>query len=125
MKEILLLHYPPCGTCRKALAYLKNKGISFTARNIKEENPSYAELQKWIPASGLPFRKFFNTSGQVYRDLNLKEKLPTMTEEEALQLLSGDGMLVKRPLLITEHGVLAGFREEAWEALLNAADTQK
>ncbi len=125
MKEMLLLHYPLCGTCRKALAYLKSKGVAFVARNIKEDKPSYAELQKWILASGLPVRKFFNTSGQVYRDLNLKEKLPIISEEDAIQLLSGNGMLLKRPLLVTEHKVLAGFKEETWDTLINAAHAQK
>lgn len=117
MKVFLL--YPPCSTCRKAKKWLDDNGVCYSARHIKEENPSYEELAQWVQASGLPIKKFFNTSGQVYRDLNLKERLPEMSQEEQLRLLASDGMLVKRPLLILENKVLVGFQEAQWqEALL-------
>ena len=93
-------------------------GIAYTDRHIKEENPSYEELKLWYERSGLPLKKFFNTSGLLYKSLNLKEKLPTMTEEEQLRLLATDGMLVKRPLVVLEDRVLTGFREAEWESLL-------
>ena len=113
---MLFLEYPPCSTCQKARAWLDANGIAYTSRHIKEENPSYEELKAWYASSGLPLKKFFNTSGLVYKALNLKEKLPTMTEEEQLQLLATDGMLVKRPLIVMENGtVLTGFREKEWE----------
>ena len=117
---MLFLEYPPCSTCRKARAWLDEHNVSYTARHIKNENPGYEELKAWYAMSGLPLKKFFNTSGLVYKNLNLKDKLPTMTEEEQLQLLATDGMLVKRPLVVTEEGkVLTGFREKEWsEALL-------
>ena len=94
------------------------QGASYTDRHIKEEKPSYEELKAWYEASGLPLKKFFNTSGLLYKSLNLKEKLPTMSEEEQLRLLAGDGMLVKRPILITDRGITTGFREDAWQELL-------
>lgn len=112
---ILFLEYPPCSTCKKAKAWLQEKGVDFQSRHIKEQNPSYEELKQWHGRSGLPIKKFFNTSGLLYKSLNLKEKLPAMTEEEQLRLLSSDGMLVKRPILITEKAVIPGFRAEAWE----------
>lgn len=112
---ILFLEYPPCSTCKKAKAWLQEKGVDFQSRHIKEQNPSYEELKQWHGRSGLPLKKFFNTSGLLYKSLNLKEKLPAMTEEEQLRLLSSDGMLVKRPILITEKAVIPGFRAEAWE----------
>ena len=112
---MLFLQYPPCSTCKKAKAFLDVQGVSYTARHIKEENPSYEELKAWVEMSGLPLKKFFNTSGLLYKSMNLKEKLPTMTEEEQLKLLASDGMLVKRPILVTEKTVLTGFREEAWK----------
>ncbi len=117
---MLFLEYPPCSTCKKAKQWLLGNHVSFTARHIKEENPSYEELAHWYSISDLPLKKFFNTSGLVYKSLNLKDKLPTMSEEEQLRLLASDGMLVKRPLVITEEGkVLTGFREKEWaEALL-------
>ena len=117
---MLFLQYPPCSTCKKAKAWLDAHNVSYTARHIKNENPSFEELKAWYSISGLPLKKFFNTSGLVYKNLNLKDKLPTMTEEEQLQLLATDGMLVKRPLVVTEDGkVLTGFREKEWsEALL-------
>ena len=115
---MLFLQYPPCSTCKKAKAFLDVQGVSYTARHIKEENPSYEELKAWVEMSGLPLKKFFNTSGLLYKSMNLKEKLPTMTEEEQLKLLASDGMLVKRPILVTGDTVLTGFREEAWKIAL-------
>ena len=112
---MFFLEYPPCSTCRKAKKWLDDNGIQYTARHIKEENPSYEELREWLDKSGLPVKKFFNTSGMIYRDLGLKDKLPTMTTEEQLRLLATDGMLVKRPLVIGEDFVLTGFREKEWE----------
>ena len=117
---MLFLEYPPCSTCKKARAWLDSHNIAYTARHIKEENPSYEELKHWLETGGQPIKKFFNTSGLVYKSLNLKDKLPTMTEDEQLQLLATDGMLVKRPVIVTEDGkVLTGFKEKEWaEALL-------
>ena len=115
---MLFLQYPPCSTCKKAKSFLDEQGASYTARHIKDENPSYEELKAWVEMSGLPLKKFFNTSGLLYKSMNLKEKLPTMTEEEQLRLLASDGMLVKRPILVTEKAVLTGFREEAWKEAL-------
>ena len=117
---MLFLEYPPCSTCQKARKWLDAQGVSYTARHIKEDNPSYEELKAWYEASSLPLKKFFNTSGLVYKNLNLKDKLPTMSEEEQLRLLATDGMLVKRPLVVANNGkILTGFREKEWsEALL-------
>ena len=115
---MLFLCYPKCTTCRKAKAWLEEQNISFTLRDIKEENPTEEELQSWWQRSGLPLRKFFNTSGLQYKALGLKDKLPTMTEEEQLALLAGDGMLIKRPLLVGDDFVLTGFRQAEWEARL-------
>ena len=112
---MLFLEYPPCSTCKKAKAWLDAHGVSYTARHIKEENPSYEELKLWHERGGLPLKKFFNTSGLLYKSLNLKEKLPSMGEEEQLRLLATDGMLVKRPLVVMEDTVLTGFREADWE----------
>ena len=116
---MLFLEYPPCSTCKKAKKWLDDLGITYTDRHIKENNPSYEELKSWYAISGLPLKKFFNTSGLQYRALELKDKLPTMGEEEQLQLLSSDGMLVKRPVLVTDDGkVLTGFKEADWEKIL-------
>ena len=115
---MLFLEYPPCSTCRKAKKWLDDNGIQYTARHIKEENPSYEELKEWLEKSGLPVKKFFNTSGMLYRDLGLKDKIPAMTTEEQLQLLATDGMLVKRPLVVGEDFVLTGFKEKEWTAKL-------
>ena len=115
---MLFLEYPPCTTCKKAKKWLDDNGISYEDRHIKENNPSYEELKVWYEKSGLPLKKFFNTSGIQYRALELKDKLPTMTEEEQLRLLSTDGMLVKRPLVVTETAVLTGFKAEDWEKKL-------
>ncbi len=111
--------YPKCTTCKKAQNWLDSKGIEYSIRNIKEENPTYEELKEWHEKSGLPVKKFFNTSGILYRSMNLKEKLDNMTDDEKLRLLAGDGMLVKRPLLICENRVLVGFKEKEWEELSN------
>ena len=115
---MLFIHYPPCSTCKKAKKWLDDHGLSFTARHIKEENPTYEELKRWYETSGLPLKRFFNTSGLLYKSLGLKEKLAAMSEEEQLRLLASDGMLVKRPLLITEDKILVGFKEAEWEKLL-------
>lgn len=115
---MLFIEYAKCSTCKKAKNWLENHDISFTDRPIKEEAPTYEELKMWHRQSGLPLKKFFNTSGQLYRSLSLKEKLPSMSEEEQLKLLSSDGMLVKRPLIITENDVLVGFKEKEWEEKL-------
>ena len=115
---MLFLQYPPCSTCQKAKKWLDAQGLAYTDRHIKEANPTYEELKAWYEASGLPLKKFFNTSGLLYKSLNLKEKLPAMSEEEQLRLLATDGMLVKRPILITDRGITTGFREDAWQELL-------
>ena len=116
---MLFLEYPPCSTCRKAKAWLDGHGVACTARHIKEQNPTYEELSHWQETSGLPLKKFFNTSGLQYRALELKDRLPGMSAEEQLRLLATDGMLVKRPLVITDEGkVLTGFREKEWEETL-------
>ncbi len=116
---MLFICYPKCSTCKKAQSWLNEKGISYELRDIKENNPTYDELKKWYSASGLPLKRFFNTSGLLYKSMELKDKLPEMSEEEQLQLLATDGMLVKRPLLIAENGiVLTGFKEKEWEVLL-------
>ena len=115
---MLFIEYPPCSTCKKAKQWLEEKGVPYTARHIKEQNPSFEELKAWYAMSGLELKKFFNTSGLVYKSLNLKEKLPTMTEEEQLRLLASDGMLVKRPLVIGEDFVLTGFKQAQWEEKL-------
>ena len=115
---MLFLHYPRCTTCQKAKKWLDDNGISYEDRHIKENNPTYEELKIWYEKSGLPLKKFFNTSGIQYRALELKDKLPAMTEEEQLQLLATDGMLVKRPLVVTDTVVLTGFKAEEWEKKL-------
>ena len=115
---MLLLCYPKCSTCMKAKKHLNQLGVVFDERDISRENPTAAELKQWIARSGLPVKKFFNTSGKLYQSLQLKEKLPTMSEREMIALLASDGMLVKRPLLIKENQVLVGYRAEAYAALV-------
>ena len=111
---VTFICYPKCTTCQKAQKWLEEKGVAYTLRNIKEDKPSFEELSAWYAQSGLPLRKFFNTSGLLYKSLALKDKLPAMTEEEMLRLLATDGMLVKRPLLIGDGFVLVGFKEAQW-----------
>ena len=106
--------YPKCTTCQKAKKYLDERGAEYEMRDIKTENPSFEELKEWYILSGLPLNKFFNTSGLLYKSMALKDKLPSMSEEEMLELLATDGMLVKRPLLVGEDFVLTGFKEKDW-----------
>ena len=115
---MVFLCYERCTTCKRAKAWLIDRGIAFTERPIKEENPSLEELRQWYQRSGLPLKKFFNTSGLLYKSMELKDKFPTMTEEEQLRLLATDGMLVKRPMVILEDKVLVGFRENEWAEML-------
>ncbi len=115
---MLFLEYPKCSTCKRAKKWLDEHNIEYTDRDIKLDNPSFEELKDWYGKSGLPLKKFFNTSGLIYRDLGLKDKLENMSENEQLTLLSGDGMLVKRPLAISENAVLIGFKEKEWEEKL-------
>ena len=118
---MVFICYPKCTTCQKARKWLDENGVAFEERHIKDDNPSAAELKAWQSLSGLPLRKFFNTSGLKYKELQLKERLPAMGEEEQLALLASDGMLVKRPLLVGEGFVLVGFKEDAWRAALSNA----
>ena len=111
---MLLICYPKCSTCKKAQKWLDEKGIEYDYRDIKEDNPSLDELKRWYAQSGLELKRFFNTSGQLYKSMALKDKLPLMSDEEKLSLLSGDGMLVKRPILIDGDTVLVGFKESDW-----------
>lgn len=115
---MLFIQYPPCTTCRKAKAWLDAHGLDYDDRHIKLNNPTYEELKHWLEVSGLPLKKFFNTAGLLYKSMNLKDRLPAMTAEEQLRLLASDGMLVKRPILVTGGKVLVGFREKEWEQLL-------
>ena len=122
--KILFVEYPKCSTCQKAKKWLEENGVLFEDRHIKEQNPTEKELTEWIAKSGLPVKKFFNTSGMLYKELGLKDKLPKMTEQEQIQLLSTDGMLVKRPLVIADDTVLVGFRPEAWELLKTGEESR-
>ena len=114
--------YPKCTTCQRAKKWLDDNRIEYELRDIKLENPTLEELTEWYEKSALPLKRFFNTSGQLYRSLQLKDKLPAMSEEEQLRLLASDGMLVKRPLLITDSVVLPGFKEKEWSVLIDSAD---
>lgn len=114
----MFVQYPKCSTCRKAKSWLDGHGIDYDDRHIVEENPTADELRTWREASGLPLRRFFNTSGKKYRELGLKDRLASMSDEEMLELLASDGMLVKRPLIVTPDTVLVGFREKEWSAAL-------
>lgn len=111
---MLFVCYPKCSTCKKAEKWLTEQGVSFEKRDIKLENPTKEELREWRRKSGLPLKRFFNTSGNLYKEMKLKDKLPGMTEEEQYDLLATDGMLVKRPILVTEGKVLVGFKEDEW-----------
>lgn len=115
---VTIVGYPKCTTCKRAEAFLKEMGVDYTYRHIKDERPSRDELVSWHAQSALPLKRFFNTSGMKYRELNLKDKIPSMSEDEQFDLLATDGMLVKRPILITERGVTTGFKEDAWKLLL-------
>lgn len=115
---MLFIQYPPCSTCKKAKVWLDDHGISYTERHIKEDNPSYDELKAWYEMSGLPLKRFFNTSGLLYKSMGLKDKLPSMSEDEQLRLLATDGMLVKRPIIVSDDIVLTGFKEAEWQCLL-------
>lgn len=111
---MLFIEYPKCTTCKKAKKWLDENGISYIDRHIKEENPTAEELKEWHKRSGLPLKKFFNTSGMLYKEMQLKDKLPEMTEEEQYALLASDGMLVKRPLIVADDFILPGFKEAEW-----------
>lgn len=115
---MIFIQYPPCSTCQKAKKWLEAHDLAYTDRHIKDQNPTYEELKAWYEKSGLPLKRFFNTSGLLYKSLNLKDRLPLMTEQEQLQLLATDGMLVKRPIVITEDRIFTGFKESEWNQLL-------
>ncbi len=115
---MLFLQYPKCTTCKKAKKWLETNHITVTKRHIAQDRPSYEELKQWHEKSGLPLKRFFNTSGLVYKEMQLKDKLPEMSEEEQLKLLATNGMLVKRPIIVDETGVLVGFKETEWEERL-------
>ena len=119
-KEVLFIGYPKCSTCQKAEKFLRAHGCDAPMRDIKAEKPTAEELRAWHEKSGLPLKRFFNTSGMIYRELGLKDKLPEMTEEEQYAVLASDGMLVKRPLLIMGERVLTGFRAEEWAELFES-----
>ena len=114
----LFIEYPKCSTCQKAKKWLENNNISFEDRHIIEKNPTEEELTKWIQLSGKEIKRWFNTSGLKYKSLNLKDKLPNMSDKEKIKLLASDGMLVKRPILVTDKGILIGFKEAEWKDLL-------
>lgn len=114
MEKMTFVCYPRCTTCQKAQKWLTERGLAFDIRDIKENNPTEAELRKWHELSGLPLKRFFNTSGLKYKELALKDKLPTMSEDEQYKLLATDGMLVKRPILVGDNFVLVGFKEKEW-----------
>ena len=114
---MLFVEYPKCSTCQKAKKWLDEHGLTYEDRHIVENNPTYEELKDWYARSGLPLKRFFNTSGLVYKAMGLKDKLPAMSEEEQISLLASDGMLVKRPLAVTEERVIPGFRPAEWETL--------
>lgn len=117
-KIMLFIYYPKCSTCIKAKKWLDEEGVKYTERHIVEENPSFDELKEWWEKSGLPLKKFFNTSGMLYKEMQLKDKLPGMSEEEQLKLLSTNGMLVKRPIVVSGKTVLVGFKEADWSEKL-------
>lgn len=114
---MLFIEYPKCSTCKKAKKWLDDHNITYTNRHIVEENPTYDELKEWYIRSGLPLKKFFNTSGMLYKEQKLKDRLPEMSEDEQLQLLATNGMIVKRPLVVKDDCILVGFKETEWEQL--------
>ena len=116
---MLFIWYPKCSTCQKAKKWLDSQEIEYTERHIVEENPTYEELKEWHQKSGLSLKKFFNTSGMLYKEMKLKDKLPKMSEDEQLKLLATNGMLVKRPVLVAEDKVLVGVKEAEWEKIVN------
>lgn len=116
--KMLFVCYPKCSTCMKAKKWLEEKGLEYETRDIKTDNPTVDELKEWWEKSGLPLKRFFNTSGNLYKEMKLKDKLPSMTEEEQIALLASDGMLVKRPILVDGANVLTGFRVKDWEEKL-------
>lgn len=115
---MLFIEYPKCSTCQKAKKWLDGHCVEYTDRHIKEDDPTLDELREWYCRSGLPLKRFFNTSGMAYRELGLKDRLPEMSEDEQLQLLASDGMLVKRPLIVAEDFILTGFKPAEWEKML-------
>ena len=115
---MLFIEYPKCSTCQKAKKWLDDNGFQYQDRHIKEQNPTLEELKEWYEKSGLPLKRFFNTSGLLYKSMNLKDKLPSMSEEEQLALLASYGMLVKRPIIVCDNLILTGFREKEWEEKL-------
>lgn len=115
---MLFVEYPKCTTCKKAKKWLDDTGVAYTDRDIKADNPTEDELRTWHAASGLPLKRFYNTSGMLYRSMGLKDKIPTMSQDEQFALLASDGMLVKRPILVDGDTVLVGFREAEWAAAL-------
>ena len=115
---MLFVHYPKCSTCKKAMNWLDEHNVEFDQRHIVEDNPNVDELRLWHKMSDLSLRRFFNTSGMLYRDMGLKDKLPSMSEDEMYELLASNGMLVKRPLLVLDDTVLVGFKEKDWEAMV-------
>ena len=117
--KIIFIEYPKCSTCQKAKKWLENNNIEFEDRHIVEETPTVEELKKWIPASNKDIKNWFNTSGLKYKALNSKEKLPEMTEEEKIKLLASDGMLIKRPLIVSDDKILIGFKEQEWKEYFN------
>ena len=117
-RKMLFICYPKCSTCQKAKKWLDENKIEYEDRHIKEKNPTIDELKEWHKKSGLPLKKFFNTSGLLYKELKLKDKLPTMSEEEQYELLASDGMLVKRPIIVKDDKILVGFKAETWETVL-------
>ncbi len=119
MSEKIFVCYPRCTTCKKAEKWLADNGVAVKVRDIKEDNPTEQELRSWREKSGLPLKRFFNTSGQKYREMELKDKLPAMSEDEQYALLATDGMLVKRPILLGDGKVLVGFKEKEWQEVLN------
>lgn len=116
--KIIFIEYPKCSTCKKAKKWLEENKIEFEDRNIVEETPTEEELKRWITESKIEIKKWFNTSGLKYKELNLKEKLQNMSHQEKIKLLASDGMLIKRPILITENGIFIGFKDEKWKAVI-------